>query len=120
MAKEEKPKEVVSEKPKEVKKEQYALEDRILYEGYYSTIDGRVFMIGHDKDFEGKRMTQHASVMEQVNNPARGGGKIWKGTGVYHLEDLTDKQLWDLAHSKVIRLTKEQEKAFYEKFYKKN
>ena len=56
--------------------------------------------------------------MEETVNPARGGGVLLKWTGVTFLEDLTDKQLWQLAIAKVITLSKEQEKIFKEKFYK--
>ena len=45
-------------------------------------------------------------------------GVLLKWTGVTFLEDLTDKQLWQLAIAKVITLSKEQEKVFKEKFYK--
>ena len=75
--------------------------------------------IGFNVNVRGERQDAYASVMEEVKNPARGGGVIWKATGITWLEDLTDKQLWILAQAKAIILSKDQAKAFSEKFYKK-
>jgi len=106
---------------KEVKevKQKYALSSAILRQGYEATIDGRHFKIGFDVNFAGQRQDEFASVMKQIENPERGGGVKWKSTGVYTLEDLSDSQLWQLAHAKVISMNKEQDKIFMEKFYKK-
>ena len=101
-----------------VKKEQYHLTDAVLNAGYSGKIDGRQFNIGFDLNLKGEKQNSYASVMEETVNPARGGGVLLKWTGVTFLEDLTDKQLWQLAIAKVITLSKEQEKVFKEKFYK--
>lgn len=118
MAKEEKEKpEVVKEK-----KEQYHLSDAVLEHGYTAQIPnrtGRLFKIGFNTDLEGKRLDRFASVMEKINNPARGGGELWKSTGVTYLEDLTDEQLYILAKARVIMLDKKQSEAFSSKFYSK-
>ena len=113
-----KEKEEKQEKQKEVKQE-YALSSAILKQGYEATIDGRYFKIGFDVNFAGQRQDEFASVMKEITSPERGGGKKWKSTGIYVLEDLSDSQLWQLAHAKVITLNKEQEKIFTDKFYKK-
>ena len=111
--------EVKTEVKKEtVKKEQYHLTDAVLNAGYSGKIDGRQFNIGFDLNLKGEKQNSYASVMEETVNPARGGGVLLKWTGVTFLEDLTDKQLWQLAIAKVITLSKEQEKVFKEKFYK--
>lgn len=109
----------VTEVKKEEKKEQYHLSDAVLNHGYSAMIDGKFFNIGFNVNVRGERQDAYASVMEEVKNPARGGGVIWKATGITWLEDLTDKQLWILAQAKAIILSKDQAKAFSEKFYKK-
>lgn len=116
MAKE---KETKEEKP-EKKSERYELSDKVLNEGYTAQIPnktGRLFKIGFNTDLKGDRLDQYASVMEETKNPARGGGVLWKATGIYYLEDLTDQQLWILAHAGVIRMTEQQQEAFKGKFY---
>lgn len=112
----------MSDEKKEVKskaevKQKYDLSDAVLSQGYEATIDNRLFKIGFDMNLQGQKNNAYASVMESVNNPARGGGQLWKWTGVTQLEDLTDSQLWQLAHAKVINLSKEQEAMFKAKFY---
>jgi len=116
MSKKEKTSDEVKETVTE-KKQRYDLTDAVLAQGYSATVDGRLFKIGFDLNFEGKKNNAYASVMESIDNPARGGGKLWKWTGITYLEDLTDKQLWVLAIAKVILLNKEQEKIFKSKFY---
>lgn len=105
-------------KKESAKKEQYHLSDAVLNSGYSGKIDGRQFNIGFDLNLKGEKQNAYASVMEETVNPARGGGVLLKWTGVTFLEDLTDSQLWQLAHAKVITLSKDQEKIFREKFYK--
>ena len=105
-------------KKESAKKEQYHLTDAVLNSGYSGKIDGRQFNIGFDLNLKGEKQNAYASVMEETVNPARGGGVLLKWTGVTFLEDLTDSQLWQLAHAKVIALSKDQEKIFREKFYK--
>lgn len=110
---------IVSDETKEVKvsKEKYSLSDAVLRQGYKALIDGRMFTVGFDLNPQGEKVNAYASVMEEIPNPARGGGKILKWTGVTELEDLTDKQLWVLAHAKAIVMNKEQDKVFMKKFY---
>lgn len=115
MSKEKEVKEVKTEK-----KERYDLSDQVLAQGYSAVIPrhtGREFMIGFDVNLQGQKNNAYASVMEKIQNPARGGGILWKWSGITYLEDLTDQQLYELAIAKVIVLNKEQEKAFKEKFY---
>jgi tRNA(Leu) C34 or U34 (ribose-2'-O)-methylase TrmL len=117
MAKEKETQEVVREK-----KGQYHLSDTVLQHGYTAQIPkrtGRIFRIGFNTDLEGKRLDRFASVMESAKNPARGGGEIWKSTGITYLEDLTDEQLYILAKANVIMLDKEQAENFSAKFYSK-
>jgi len=105
-------------KKESAKKEQYHLTDAVLNSGYSGKIDGRQFNVGFDLNLKGEKQNAYASVMEETVNPARGGGVLLKWTGVTYLEDLTDSQLWQLAHAKVIALSKDQEKIFREIFYK--
>lgn len=110
------------EKSEASKKDKYNLSDAVLEHGYTAQIPkrtGRVFKIGFDLNLQGEKMNSYASVMETIQNPARGGGQLWKWTGVTYLEDLTDEQLWALAIAKAIVLDKDQEKIFKEKFYSK-
>lgn len=104
----------------EVKKQRYALSDQVLNQGYTAMIPrytGRLFKIGFDVNLQGDKVNAYASVMEQIENPGRGGGVLWKWTGQTYLENLTDEQLRLLALARVIVLNKEQEKIFKEKFY---
>jgi len=113
-------KEIKEEKKPEEKKQKYHLSDAVLQQGYSAVIPkhtGRSFMIGFDVNLQGQKNNAYASVMEQVPNPARGGGMLWKWTGQTYLEDLTDQQLWELAMAKVIILDAEQQKIFKSKFY---
>lgn len=107
-------------KPVAEKKQKYALSDIVLNQGYTAMIPrhtGRLFKIGFDINLQGHKMNAYASVMEQVENPGRGGGVLWKWTGQTYLEDLTDEQLRLLTIARVIILNKEQEKIYKEKFF---
>lgn len=119
MSKEKKEIKEVQEEKQE-KKQKYALSDVVLNQGYTAMIPrhtGRLFKIGFDVNLQGDKVNAYASVMEQIDNPGRGGGKLWKWTGQTFLEDLTDEQLRLLALARVIILNKEQEKIYKEKFY---
>lgn len=108
----------VKQEIKQETKQRYNLSDSVLSQGYSAKIDGKQFVIGFDVNLKGEKQNAYASVMEVIKNPARGGGELYKWTGQTYLEDLTDSQLWQLAHAKVIILDKEQEKLFKQTFYK--
>jgi len=117
MSKESKEKEV-KEKPKA---NAYKLSAKIMNEGgYVQEIDGRMFVIDYDRDYEMKRISRFATLCELEQDPIT-GKKIPKQIKpeVITLTDLTDVQLKSLAYAKVIDLTPAQEKDFREKFYPK-
>lgn len=97
--------------------EVYNLTPNVMNQGYDCTIDGRRFVIDFVKNFKGERQTEFASICSEQETPK---GRQWIPIQpqVFFLSDLNDKQLWNLAKARVIKLDKEQAKEFREKFYK--
>lgn len=109
--KEEKQKEAINNNTED----SYKLSSVALRQGYSSTIDGRKFVIDYAKDWQGKRASAYASLCSEQDTPE---GRKWIPImpPVYELTNLTNEQLWQLAHAQIIKMSKKQEKAFRDKF----
>ncbi len=98
-------------------REAYSLTPAAITHGYHSKVDGREFVIDYAKDFNGNRISEDATVCFLQETPK---GKRWipLNPSVYELTDLTDKQVWELAHAKVIKIKKSQREHFKTLFNK--
>lgn len=91
----------------------YALTETAMRQGYKGTIDGRHFVIDFTRSFDGKRVSQFASVCKLTQTPA---GNIYapQQPEVYELSGLTPLQVHELGVAQVISFTKEQGEAYKE------
>ena len=92
-------------------REVYSLTPAAITHGLHSKIDGRQFVIDYAKDFNGKRISEDATVCHMIETPK---GKRWQPLNPpsYELTDLTDRQIWELAHAQVIKIKKSQQPYF--------
>ena len=111
----------MADEKKQEKKEYKLLEDsfklssQAMQQGYRATIDGREFMIGFQNDYRGKRISQFASVCSLQESPD-GKTYIPINPPVYSLNNLSERQLYELTHARVLELTGKQSKAFREHY----
>lgn len=90
--------------------ETYQLSEFIISRGYKGTIDGRTFIIDFERNYNGGRVSQFASVTAPVSTPAGVVNKPIKPE-VFHVSDLTPLQIHELANAQVITLNKAQKEA---------
>ena len=99
MAKEKETKEVEVSKSK-----QYFLTDTAKRNSYYGVIDGREFVIDYERNFKGEPNSMFASVGHyQGSNPNR----EFVSDKIDYFENLTPKQIKELAYAGVIKTDKE-------------
>lgn len=92
------------EKTKEEKSKQYFLTDTAKRNAYYAVIDGREFVVDYERNFRGEPNSMFSSVGHfEGSNPNR----VFVSDKVDYLEDLTPKQIKELAYAGVIKVTKE-------------
>jgi len=113
MTEENKKKKESSEGPGNDPASSYALTETIMGTGYDAVIEGRRFVIDFSRSYDGKRVSQFASVCKLTQTPA---GNIYapQQPEVYELTGLTPLQIHELGVAQVISFTKEQGEAYKE------
>lgn len=82
----------------------YPLTDNAKRNAYFGVIDGREIVIDFERNFKGEPNSMYSSVGHfEGSNPNR----YFKSDNVDYLEDLTPKQIKELAYAGVIKVTKE-------------
>jgi len=101
MAKE---KEVETKEVKAKEAKQYFLTDNAKRNAYYGVIDGKEIVIDFERNFKGEPNSMFSSVGHfQGTSPNR----EFVSDKVDYLENLTPKQIKELAYAGVIKVTKE-------------
>jgi hypothetical protein len=98
-----------------IMEDSFKLSSQVMRHGYDATIDGRRFVAGFGKDYNGRRLSQFASICS-LNDSPDGQTYVPINPPQYTIGDLSERQLYELVHAGAFELTEQQEIAFREKF----
>lgn len=107
-----KEKETEKEKPAQKQSEKFAFSENLKRsERNRFNIDGKKYLVDFKRDYEGKRISQFASLYNEQ-------GEIIEPQ-VFHFEDLSINEQWVLARAGAITMTAEQKENFKAEKFKK-